>query len=181
MQELHVVVLIFMAESFIYHPMDLSSGATATAADILNGKTAVINGEIVTGTMTNRGNVSATLNAGGSYTIPVGYHAGGGTVRVNSLASQTAGTATAADIISGKTAWVNGVLLTGNAAPGSQVATGTAYIDSSNFSFSCGFRPSQFVVFMYSTDSEYQWGGMLFISMYYNGNTSYELASSVYF
>ena len=79
-QELHAVVLIFMAESFIYHPMDLSSGATATAADILNGKTAVINGEIVTGTMPNRGNISASIDAGSSYTIPQGYHAGFGKV-----------------------------------------------------------------------------------------------------
>lgn len=69
-----------MAESFIYHPMDLSSGATATAADILNGKTAVINGEIVTGTMPNRGNISASIDAGSSYTIPQGYHAGSGKV-----------------------------------------------------------------------------------------------------
>lgn len=66
-----------------------------------------------TGTMTNRGAVSQTLNCGGSYTIPAGYHNGGGKVTANSLASQTSGTATAGYIRSGYTAWVNGNKLTG--------------------------------------------------------------------
>lgn len=88
MQGLHVVVLIFMAESFIYHPMDLSSGATATAADILNGKTAVINGEIVTGTMPNRGNISKNLSAGESYYLSAGYYSGGVFTASNSSSPQ---------------------------------------------------------------------------------------------
>lgn len=69
-----------MSESFIYHSMDLSIGATATSSDILSGKTAVINGELVTGTMPNRGSVNTTIAAGGSYTIPQGYHSGSGRV-----------------------------------------------------------------------------------------------------
>lgn len=84
------------------------------AANLLSGKQLIDqNGAIVTGTMTNRGNVSQSLNAGGSYTIPSGYHAGGGKVTANSLSSQTSATATAADIRSGKTAWVNGSRITG--------------------------------------------------------------------
>ncbi len=49
-----------------------------------------------TGTMLNRGAVAQELAAGGSYTVPEGYHNGGGKVTAKSLASQTGG-ATAAD------------------------------------------------------------------------------------
>jgi hypothetical protein len=66
-----------------------------------------------TGTMPNQGAVSANLNAGGSYTIPTGYHNGGGKVVANSLASQTSATATTAQILNGQTAWVNGNKITG--------------------------------------------------------------------
>ena len=65
--------------------------------------------------MPNKGAVTASLNCGGSYTIPEGYHNGSGKVTANSLASQTSANATAGDIISGKTAWVNGNKITGTA------------------------------------------------------------------
>ena len=85
------------------------------AGDLLTGKQLINqNGEILTGTMVNRGAVTQALNAGGSYTIPAGYHNGLGKVTGNSLASQTSATAVAADIKSGKTAWVNGVKITGS-------------------------------------------------------------------
>ena len=69
-----------MAESFIYQAMNLSFGATATSADILEGKSALINGELVIGTMRNNGAISAQVDAGASYTIPQGYHNGSGRV-----------------------------------------------------------------------------------------------------
>ena len=87
--------------------------ATATAAQILTEQTAYVNGKLVTGTMKNNGAITQTLNAGGSYTIPVGYHNGSGKVTASTLESQTSGTATASDIASGKTAWVNGSKITG--------------------------------------------------------------------
>ena len=87
-----------------------------SASDLLTGKSANdSNGEKVNGTMPNKGAVTASLNCGGSYTIPAGYHNGSGKVTANSLASQTSANAAAKDIIKGKTAWVNGSKLTGTA------------------------------------------------------------------
>lgn len=54
-----------------------------------------------------------TLDCGEQYVIPQGLHDGQGTVTANSLASQTPATATEDDIYEGKTAWVNGELVTG--------------------------------------------------------------------
>lgn len=99
-----------------------SDDANAVAADLLTGKTAYVNGAKITGTMTNQGAKTSALNCGGSYTIPAGYHNGSGKITVNSLASQTSATATAADIISGKTAWVNGVLITGTKVLSKQIS-----------------------------------------------------------
>ena len=93
---------------------------TGTAADshVLSGQT-YYNTDAKTkrtGGMANRGAVSQALNAGGSYTIPAGYHNGAGKVTANSLASQTSANAAAGHILSGKTAWVNGAKVTGNIA-----------------------------------------------------------------
>ncbi len=90
---------------------------TAVASDVLSGKTfSNSSGVGLTGTMTNRGAINQTLNAGGSYTIPAGYHNGSGKVTVNSLASQTSANAGAGHILSGYTAWVNGNKITGTMA-----------------------------------------------------------------
>lgn len=94
------------------------STGNAAAAQVLAGYTfSNAAGTGITGTMTNRGAVKSTLNAGKSYTIPAGYHNGTGTVTANSLASQTAANATAAQITSGYTAWVNGVKISGVRTP----------------------------------------------------------------
>lgn len=69
-----------------------------------------------TGSMPNQGAVNQALNAGGSYTIPAGYHNGGGKVTANSLSGQTSATAAAGDILTGKTAYVNGNKVTGTMA-----------------------------------------------------------------
>lgn len=90
------------------------SGVTAEAADVLSGKVIVdADGNPITGTMTDNGAKTAALNCGGSYTIPAGYHNGSGKVTANSLASQTPATASAAQILSGQTAYVNGSKITG--------------------------------------------------------------------
>lgn len=87
---------------------------TAMAGDVLSGKTIVDKeGEPIAGTMPNRGDVSSSLNAGGSYVIPQGYHTGKGKVTANSLASQTEGNLAANKIMSGYKGWSNGALVTG--------------------------------------------------------------------
>lgn len=58
--------------------------ATATAAEILTGKTAYVTGSKVTGSMANKGGVKGTISdLDTPYTIPQGYHDGSGTVSID--------------------------------------------------------------------------------------------------
>lgn len=94
-----------------------SKVGTATADKVLSGYSFTnADGVGIDGSMPNRGAVSQTLNCGGSYTIPKGYHDGSGKVTANSLTSQTQATAAAANITNGKTAYVNGTKITGTGA-----------------------------------------------------------------
>lgn len=56
-----------------------TSDADATAVNILDGKTAFVNGEKITGSMPNNGGVSATMDGltATSVVIPAGYTSGG--------------------------------------------------------------------------------------------------------
>ena len=102
-------------------PVD--TGKTAvTAAQMLTGYQAWVEGEKVTGTMTDRGAVTpSALSAGGSYTIPAGYHNGSGKVTAKSLASQTGvdsgkTAVAAAQMLTGYQGWVNGTKVSGTMA-----------------------------------------------------------------
>lgn len=111
---------------------------TAGKSDVLAGKVIVDKeGEPLKGTMPNRGAVNQTLNAGGSYTIPSGYHNGAGKVTANSLASQTPGNADAGSILSGRSAWVNGGKITGSMTnrSASTQAVSVGYDGNSNIYF----------------------------------------------
>lgn len=96
---------------------------TAGAAEILKDKIAWINGKRTVGTMPNNPAQNATLKCGQSKIIPKGYTPGG-TILAANLASQTPGTATAANILSGKTAWVNGSKVSGTMANRGQAQYG---------------------------------------------------------
>ena len=93
-----------------------TSDATATSSVVLSGFTCYVNDELVTGSMTNRGSVSQSLNPGGSYTIPEGYHDGTGSVGVTTLASNTSANAAASQILTGYNGWVNGANVSGSMA-----------------------------------------------------------------
>lgn len=61
-----------------------TSADNAVVAEVLSSKTFHARGAALTGTMTNNGAVSATIDdADDSYTIPQGYHDGSGTVTLD--------------------------------------------------------------------------------------------------
>lgn len=106
---------------------------TGTAADsqVLAGQTYYNTDlhEKRTGAMANQGAwKSEGLAAGAEVAIPPGYHNGGGKVIAKDLASQTPGDATAAQIWTGRKAWVNGQQVMGTLATqgGSTTIPGTA-------------------------------------------------------
>lgn len=76
-----------------------TTSADAEAGDILSGKTAYVDGELVEGTMADNGAVAQTLSASKtSYTIPAGYHSGAGKVSITTETKSATPTKTAQTI-----------------------------------------------------------------------------------
>ena len=108
-----------------------TSDANATAAEILDTKTAYVNGVKLTGTMPNRGAVTGTISTvAGTYSIQNGYHDGSGTVGIDSTEQ--------AKIIAGnikKDVTILGVTGTyeGSGTPTSAAKTVTPYTTSKTY------------------------------------------------
>lgn len=61
-----------------------SSDCTAVVAEVLATRTFAKGGQVLTGTMPNRGAVTGIISSKTAYTIPQGYHDGSGTVSLDS-------------------------------------------------------------------------------------------------
>jgi hypothetical protein len=126
-----IYTLRYDGTNFILQGSD--AAGDATAADLLAGKTASTDAGDITGTMTNNGAVTITPGTV-DQAIPSGYHNGSGKVfgdtdlisaniksGINifgvagnsNVVDTSAGDATAAQILSGKKAYVDGALVTG--------------------------------------------------------------------
>lgn len=61
-----------------------SSNATATAAEVLEGKTYAARGKTFMGTMPNKGSVNGSISeVDGEFAIPMGFHDGSGKVSIS--------------------------------------------------------------------------------------------------
>ena len=122
----------------------------------------------VQGTIPVQGAVTpSALNCGGSYTIPAGYHDGKGKVTANSLANQTSATATSAQILKDKTAWVNGSKLTGSLAVTSAI------------NFKATAQSATVIRISWTNPSKGPWEGV-FIQMSTSGNPGVSGGTRVY-
>ncbi|WP_252248079.1 hypothetical protein [Clostridium sp. ZBS20] len=125
-------------------------GGNATADKLLSGSTATVDSGPIAGTMTNQGSKTASLNCGGSYIIPAGYHSGNGKVTANSLVSQLSSSTltTANQLISGIKAYSkSGVLLTGTAENSNYISgTLTDVSIYRNYTVSMDFVPKVVVI-----------------------------------
>lgn len=107
-----------------------TTDADATAADILYGKTAYVNKNKITGSMTNQGTVTGTISsASGSYTIPAGCHSGLGSVSIDSTEQEKiiAGNIKSGITILGVTGTYSGQSVTAGALSATPYLTSKTY------------------------------------------------------
>lgn len=126
----------FDIDKYIFSALDNNTPETY---EVISGKKFFgEGGELLEGDMPNIGAIEVKINAGEQYPIPEGYHNGEGYVEAAPLSEQTEGTAEAGDIWKGKTAWVNGELVTGThecASGGSGVVCTITFCDQYGIGF----------------------------------------------
>lgn len=112
----------------------LTSNSTGTTDLLLNSNHKLLDTAAAIDTIVVNNGSSVSLNAGNSYTVPVGYNKNSYTITASGLDNQTSGTATKPDILSGKTAWVNGSKITGTMPNYGGTSTEEKYTATSSFS-----------------------------------------------
>ena len=135
---------------------------TVVADKLLSGfKAHGADGQIVNGSMNNRGAVSGSIaTKTGQYTIPAGYHNGNGTVGIDATEQtkiiatniksgvtilgvqgsySSDATASASEILLSKTAYVNGNKITGN-MPNNGAVNGSISTKTGEYTISAGYH-----------------------------------------
>lgn len=141
------------------HVRNISKDATATAADVLNGKTIYRDGVKDTGIMPEHGNVGPIdLSVPGQeYTIPNGHHGGGGKVR-NATIDRAGDTAALSSAVSGNTLRLRAsegyrdgtndfVTITDNNWTADKIPTGVSMFGKAGSRLACVFSPGDGVIY----------------------------------
>ena len=100
----------------IAEKLENATVADADPGDLLDGKTAWVNGAKITGTMNNIGKEESTIAAGTSHQISRGFHDGSGVITAMSLFDQTKASVTAESLLTGSDCWANGEHIYGTMA-----------------------------------------------------------------
>lgn len=149
------------------------SGADAATSDVIAGKKFVgANGTLETGSMTNRGAVSKTLNTSTkSYTIPSGYHNGSGKVSITTQEKSVTPGTSAVTVTPDTGKLLSKVTVKAVTSSGKQVYSGTLSVSSgvTSISINTGKTITSSFVFllfafgdgnrMYTHLSSAQWNG----------------------
>ena len=115
-----------------------TTDATASASEILAGKTAYLASGEATGTMTNNGAISETISTvSESVTIPAGYHDGSGTVSIDATeqAKIIAGNIKEGVVLLGVTGTYTGEEITAQAKTATPYTTAQTILPDANYDY----------------------------------------------
>ena len=133
-----------------------ATGADASITDVLKGKKFVgANGYVETGSMTNNGAVSKTLNTSTkSYTIPAGYHNGSGKVSITTQTKSVKPSSSSQTVYPDSGKVLSAVTVAASA--GKSVYSGTVTGSGKKLSINVGATASSsdtFILFYAGTDN----------------------------